>query len=35
MVLQELASLMEGEWSCYGDGQFNEGEMVMLQSWRV
>ena len=22
----EVASLMEGEWSCYGGGQFREGE---------
>ena len=22
---------MEGEWSCYGGGQFNGGRMVMLQ----
>ena len=21
---------MEGEWSCYGGGQFNGGRMVML-----
>ena len=35
MVLTELASLMEGECSCYGDGQFNGGKMVILQSWRV
>ena len=26
-----MASLMEGEWSCYRGGQFNEGRMVMLQ----
>ena len=29
---------MEGEWSCYGGGQFNGGRMVMLQitslEWR-
>ena len=29
---------MEGQWSCYGDGQFNGGRMVMLQrcpvQWR-
>ena len=23
---------MEGEWLCYGGGQFN-GRMVMLQRW--
>ena len=22
---------MEGEWLCYGGGQFNGGSMVMLQ----
>ena len=22
----EVATLMEGEWSCYGGGQFNGGE---------
>ena len=22
---------MEGEWSCYRSGHFNEGRMVMLQ----
>ena len=29
---------MEGEWSCYRSGHFNEGRMVMLQKspvlWR-
>ena len=29
----EVASLMEGEWSCYGGGQFIGGSMVMLQRW--
>ena len=29
----EMASLKKGEWSCYGDGQFNGGRMVMLQRW--
>ena len=24
---------MEGEWSCYGGGQFNTARMVMLQRW--
>ena len=24
---------MEGEWSCYGGGQFKAGRMVMLQRW--
>ena len=27
-----MASLMDGEWSCYRGGQFNGGRMVMLQS---
>ena len=31
----EIASLMEGEWSCYGGGQFKEGRIVMLQRWPV
>ena len=26
----EVVSLMEGEWSCYGGGQFKGGRMVML-----
>ena len=26
----EIASLMEGEWSCYRSGHFNEGRTVML-----
>ena len=24
-----------GEWSCYRDGQFIGGRMVMLQRWSV
>ena len=44
---EEVASLMEGEWLCYGGGQFNGGRkvmlggqfnggrMVMLQRWSV
>ena len=32
------ACSMEGEWSCYGGGQFNGGRMVMLRimslEWR-
>ena len=24
---------MEGEWSCYRSGHFNEGRMDMLQRW--
>ena len=26
----EVANLMEGTWSCYKSGHFNEGRMVML-----
>ena len=26
---------MEGDWSCYGGGQFNRGRMVMLQRWSL
>ena len=45
--LTEVASLMEGEWLCYGGGQFNGeskimlggqfkgGRMVMLRRWSV
>ena len=28
-----MASLNEGEWSCYKDGQFNGGSMVILLRW--
>ena len=31
MVVTEVVSLIEGEWSCYRDGQFNGGKMVTLQ----
>ena len=31
MVLREMASLIEGEWSYYRGGHFNGGRMVMLQ----
>ena len=31
MIAREVVSLMEGEWLCYGGGQFNGGSMVMLQ----
>ena len=24
-----MASLIEGEWSCYGGGQFNRGSMIV------
>ena len=33
--LTEVASLMEGEWSCYRSGHFNGGRMVILQRWTV
>ena len=26
---------MEGQWLCYGGGQFNGGSMVMLQKWSL
>ena len=26
---------MEGDWSCYGGGQFNRGKGVMLQRWSL
>ena len=29
MIVREVVSLMEGEWLCYGGGQFNGGSMVM------
>ena len=37
MVMLQRWSLMEGEWLCYGGGQFNGGRMVslMLQRWSV
>ena len=35
MVMLEVVSLIEGEWSCYRGGQFNAGRMVMLQRWSV
>ena len=30
-----VASLMEGEYSCYGGGQFKVGRMVMLERWSL
>ena len=30
-----MASLNEGEWSCYKVGQFNGGSMVMLLKWPI
>ena len=37
MVVTKETCLMEGEWSCYGGGQFNRERMVMLegQRWSV
>ena len=35
MVMLEVASLMEEEWSCYRGCQFHGGRMVMLQRWSV
>ena len=35
MVVTDVESVMEGELSCYGGGQFNGGRMVMLQKWSV
>ena len=32
--VREAASLIEGEWSSYGGGQFKGGRMV-LQRWSV
>ena len=34
----EVASLMEGEWSCYGGGKLNGRSMVMFRRsllWRM
>ena len=31
----EVASLKEGEWSCYRGGKFNKGRMIMLARWSV
>ena len=31
MDVTEVVILMEGEWSCYGVGQFKGGRMVLLQ----
>ena len=35
MVVTEVVSLMEREWSCYGGGQFNRERMFMLEGWSV
>ena len=31
----EVVSLMEGQWSCYREGHFNRGRMVILQRWSL
>ena len=31
----EVASLVQGEWSCYRAGHFNGGRMVTLQKWSL
>ena len=31
----EVASLKEGEWSCYRGREFNGGRMIMLEIWSV
>ena len=33
--VMEVASLEEGEWSCYRSGQFKGRSMVILQRWPV
>ena len=35
MVVTEVVSLIEGEWLCFGGGQFNEGSMVILHKSKV
>ena len=35
MLVTEVASLNEGEWSFYRGGQCNGGKMVMLKRWSV
>ena len=35
MLVREVASLNEPEWSFYTGGQFNVGRMVMVQRWSV
>ena len=32
MVVMEVASLIEGVWSCYRSGHLNEGSMVILHT---
>ena len=29
--VREVASLMEGEWSCYGGGQFKEERIIVTE----
>ena len=31
MVVTEVVSLMEREWSCYGGGEFNGGRIVVIE----
>ena len=33
--VMKMVSLMEGEWSCYRNHQFNGGRMAMLRRWPV
>ena len=35
MVMLQRWYLMEGTWSCYREGQYNGGRMVMLRRWSV
>ena len=35
IVMLQVVSLREREWSCYRGGQFKGGRMVMLQKWSV
>ena len=35
MVITEVVSLIEGEWSCYRGRHFNGGRMLMLRWWSV
>ena len=35
MVMLQRWYLMEGTWSCYREGQYNGGRMVMLWRWSV
>ena len=35
VMLREVVSLTEGEWSCYGGSQLKGGGMVMLQRLSV